>query len=598
MWWIQIKLESTIRMRPLGKKKIAKLMKKFESLSSEQVQTKLPHLVFYRELTTFSYKISLRENVIKWMFNNGIYFTEETFQSLNELDRDFFQIAWSTLAKDIAQEQLYMAVKLPEMIQTVWSYICNSSPNLSTFHLLNGNTLDCHSHSSNLDYLLAKYTIEDSNIHGSLLTKTKNWKMTTDALDKLKLDEETLLNKIEKQKQMMREQEDKLREYETKQTTILNKISDITSATYWNRVMGQPASLCLRESFGMMAHCETPLAEDLNTKWKKVVWCFQSCSGSCAMCSDELCFTECDEKYQELLKDSESLFWKQHSPSSRPFSIQANIHSQDYLIMFETNRTAVLSVVQRNLTTNKERKLKKNVIFDIWSSIVPSIHVVPYSTIQGLINQIGATFPTNITNPTERRAWYNDMAPVPPKVEELFWDSKSGRNSMRSWCRENKKNIVLSKLQCACNPGLVELFLFQQRNLSSSLCLFGFHGTSKTHSDTVVLAGVDPRYSQSNLFLGQGAYVSQSSYYCHVGNYSHLVRREANGSNVYELLIVCFLPGKPYHESKPTSPEASQRRIAPPGSDSVTCITNETRIWALYDRSMLFPLYKLTYTVT
>ena len=76
-----------------------------------------------------------------------------------------------------------------------------------------------------------------------------------------------------------------------------------------------------------------------------------------------------------------------------------------------------------------------------------------------------------------------------------------------------------------------------------------------------------------------------------------VVSLSSSPTTTYQIVLACFIPGRPYHEDAPGSAEACRRRVPPAGYDSTTCITDRTRVWALYERCMVYPMYLVTYTV-
>lgn len=154
-------------------------------------------------------------------------------------------------------------------------------------------------------------------------------------------------------------------------------------------------------------------------------------------------------------------------------------------------------------------------------------------------------------------------------------------------------------IRSVVNHQLAEEFLLlrKQNSITSAdraLCCFGFHGTRSTQPNPIVVGGIDPRYSATggHLFLGQAAYISSSAAYCHQGGYARPVPDHVN---TFEIFCACFLPGITLDDIANT-PEARARRVPPTGYDSVTSIVDRTRIWALYERRQMYPMFLLTYT--
>ena len=314
--------------------------------------------------------------------------------------------------------------------------------------------------------------------------------------------------------------------------------------------------------------------------WTKHDWHFQSCghdfeSGEACRGRDA-CWSACPAELSALLG------------TSQLFSYKMDGHP------YHAMRTPLGDVVQQNTKTKRKRWMVKRVVIDLCKSLQPGQVATP-DHISFLVATVGATADTG---PHSRIAWLETRHDCDMDVRELFIASATeGGASMRSWARESKKTVAIQSVGWVRSPVLAEAFLVTRAHASSSLCLLGFHGTFTTPPSTVILGGgLDPRFSGSDpkkLFLGFAGYMSMTPHYCHTKGFVHEC---ADGS--FQVLLVCFLPGKPYHEAEPASVVASARRVPPPGFDTVTCVTQDTRVWAIYERQRAYPLAVLTYTVS
>jgi hypothetical protein len=589
MAWVKIKQEKgksfpifpSKRENRVPRRDINKLLKQVvRSQFREEDETKIITLLFDRRLDKKkkTYQIGIRETVLKWMFNHGKFPSAALFDGLFSLDKDLLQMSWGDLTVNYAKRQLSQVLGISSLMQLTWSYICTQQG----IHFVRCNELICNLHTLDADYLHTEYVIEDSSFHDSFLSKTIHLKSTTETVSKLEQQVKQLQLEVQQEQR-------KVQEEQKKEALLRGQLEELKKQSQQTKlnIYGANGQWLMREYIKTTEYVEKPA--DL-TQWiSREMWYFQSCDHEKNLLCRDQCFKECDEKYQELLTRENEKFIKSHYGTFTTVGIKLGSHT--YHINWQTIPKGV-RVSQVNIETKKERILLKKSKFDIWSSIKPG-HIVKSDDFEKLANIIGHS---HLEGPLKHEVWLTTEKNH--NVEQLFLFCNSGLGclgqSMASWALINRSTVAVTQLQLICNPKLVEAFLIQRRNANSSFCLFGFHGTNKTHPHTIASTGLDPRYSStaSSLFLGAATYVSLSAYYCHLGGYSYKLDAET-----YQLIVVCFLPGRFYHESHPLSAEATSRRVAPTGKDTVTCITNDTRVWALYERYMAYPMYILTYTV-
>lgn len=525
------------------------------------------------------YSVELSMPVLKCMFHHSKLPSVDEYDSLFSLDQHIFMIAYGELVVNHVKSQIQNQVSsIDSLVKLIFSYTCQHV--VDSFHLIkNHNQLECEHHVKNFDYLHNDYSIIQSNLNESILTRSYTpFKSANEALVREEKDAKEKLNLVNFQLQSSK-----------RKLSELNGQIDKTVLTY-NEIYISSTTKLLQETMRMTMYSDSPSSEQLNTNWKTVNWYYQSCDHDAryafATCF-EACFTRCDSEYEKELTTQDYTYMR----TGFNKVVEYKSSSKKYIIKFMPTSELKEGYIttQKNINTEKVRVLRKKYQTDIWNSI-KKFHIVQPSHFSKLIDTLEAYPPVNGAQ-TYLQHTSDEL------IKDLFYNSstKTSGKSMK-WYSETKNcNLVIQKLEFVMNSCLIEKFLTCRKQSSSSMCLFGFHGTRATHPHTVISNGLDPRYSSNptGLFLGQAAYISLSAYYCHVNNYSY---RTAD-PNTYQLIVVCFLPGIPYHEDSPSSRIASSRRIAPESKDTVTCIADDTRIWALYDNITAYPMYLLTYTI-
>lgn len=524
---------------------------------SIQNYDKACEFLFERKFVQDTYQVSIRYPVVKWMFSQGI---SPNVEKLFEIDKYLLRYVWNNLTLSHVKQLLYEKLLISPLVHLIWKYIC-ISPGIHFIY----NELKCDAHVFDFDFLHAQYAIEDTDLNDSILSTVQLLNGTTKTIEDLKKEEK--LNES-----IIIGQKSEISVLRKEQVQIDEKLTKLKHLEYIKENAHlASAEWLMKEYVKTTTYVNRPTGKE----WSNMTWHFQSCDHASKICP-RACYLPCDEKYQELLNHHDQKF--QHLALGPSHTVHYTHNSHAYNIKWCNG-----NVSQINIETKKERVLTKLDVYNILPSINME-HIVQKDDIDSLIDHIG-------DNHNNETIWLINDAKN-QNIENLFY------KSMNNWGLRNNSTVKITAIQLCVNTKLIESFLLLRRN-TYPFCLFGFHGTNKTHPHTIVKSGLDPRFSSagSSLYLGAGSYISLTAEYCQTGGYSHLVSRNADGSSTYQLIVVCFLPGRPYHEDSPASAVAIARRTPPSNFDSVTCITSNTRIWAVYEKCLAYPMYLITYTI-
>jgi hypothetical protein len=177
-------------------------------------------------------------------------------------------------------------------------------------------------------------------------------------------------------------------------------------------------------------------------------------------------------------------------------------------------------------------------------------------------------------------------------VENYFLNS-GGVDSIR----HKMPNVEISNIERVVNSKLARAYLVQQLGHGCNKDeLLGFHGTLQADPYEVAKC-LDWRYASTDYhqLLGKASYVSMSAEYAH-----HYANKSTN-VRIKRMLVVRFLPGIPFIETSPGSPDAIRRTVPPLGYDSVAGLLDSAggavacRAFALFHTSDAYPAYVVTY---
>lgn len=586
----------------------------------------LDTLVFSRSRSSSTYSVSIVLPVMELMFDRKRYLHKDVNRF--ELDTELFKLVWS----QIYLTRLFRLLNtylLRDFTRIVWSYLCpganadanDTSVGSTRYYFIEGYELNCCKYVHDLDYLNQNYNIVKSSFDLSLFQSPQQLINSSKKLT-------TLKNKVKvlkcTEKLLENSQRAKRLKY-SNEITNLDKTAQLLRKGIYDQVHYE----WLVKEYYKSCYAESYRENKLNEAYASISqWLVQACShvDSHKDCWPK-CYKLCDSEYCRIVEKHHQLYRKQCddqdiATESRQYSTGINLNNHQYSIVWTHKSSAP---VQINLETKRTRYLARqegNLYKDL---------TINYATGEDLTRIFDCISPGLMNGVDDNNDNINfTISPIfkdkdssYERITQLFLDSKNELSqSMRDHFDLSKdpKALIFERIEVCHNSKLAEAFALQRKNSENNFCLLGFHGSNSPFD--IMSSGLDPRFSNRGS-LGYGSYISTTAHYCHCGGYSHQlgidnvdvnpnpnsnsnlndhVNAEANVETEakykhYEVFLVCFLPGKTYFEYKPNSHGASERRIAPKGFTSVCGISNNTRIWAMYERCDVYPLYRIIYKV-